>query len=314
MSDPPKVFITGATGLIGRALAAALVERGDAVIALTRDTAKGTAALPAGVAIAEGDPTEAGDWQQRIDGCDVVVNLAGESIGGTRWNAMVRQRLLDSRVDGTRFVVEAIGAAARKPGVLVSASGADYYPFGLLLPGETEEDDAFDETAPNGDGFLPRLCRDWEAEAVRAEEHGVRVARMRTGLVLDDSGGALPAMARPFKLFAGGKVGDGKQWVSWLDLDDAVGGYLHAIDHASVTGPVNLVAGSLRQHDFARALGRALHRPCWLPAPKFAIRWAVGPLSEYLLHGRNVVPAALRDTGYAFRYADIDAALGAIYG
>jgi len=306
--------VTGATGLIGRRLCAELIERGDAVVALSRSAERARRRLGGGVEIVEGDPSAAGDWQQRIDGCTAVVNLAGESISGKHWNAQYRQRMLDSRVDTTRFVVEAFDAAAQRPRVLVSASGVDYYPFALDIPGEDDsEADVFDERSPLGDGFLARMCRDWEDEAQRAEALGARVVRMRLGIVLTRDGGALPAMARPFKIFAGGRVADGKQFVSWIHLDDAVGAFLFAIDRDQVSGPVNVVAGSVRQAAFAKALGGVLRRPSWIPVPKFALRAAVGELSEYLIHGRQVVPAALRAAGYQLHHPDLSAALAAIY-
>lgn len=312
-----RVFVTGATGYIGRAICRALVVRGDSVVALSRDGARAARALGGGIEVVEGDPTAAGPWQAAVSGCDAVINLAGEPIDGKRWNAQFRQRLLDSRIDATRCLVEVIGAAA--PKVLVSASGVDYYAFdaeilGVQLDDDDEDDaDVFDEASPGGDGFLARMCRDWEDEARGAAEHGVRVVCMRTGIVIDAESHALRKMAAPFKMMAGGRVGHGRQWFAWIHRDDAVGAYLFAVDEASLSGPVNLVAGSVRQREFSRALGVALHRRSWLPVPKFAVKAAVGPLAEYLLNGRHVVPAALRKAGYAFRYAELSDALAEIY-
>jgi uncharacterized protein (TIGR01777 family) len=295
-------------------LCAALVERGDAVVALSRSSGRASQVLGARVEIIEGDPTDAGRWQAALDGCTAVVNLAGEPIAGHRWNAQYRQKLLDSRVDCTRHVVEAIESATVRPRVLVSASGVDYYAVATDIPGESEDEaDVFDEQSPRGDGFLARLCRDWEDEALRAEPLGVHVVTARLGVVLAKSGGALPRMARPFKLFVGGRVADGKQFLSWVHIDDAVGAMLFAID-GNIEGPINVVADSVRQASFASALAHALHRPSWLPVPKFALRTGVGPLAEYLISGRQVAPTALRAAGYTFRYPELSDALAAIYG
>ncbi len=316
-----RIFVTGGTGFIGAAIVRALRERGDDVTVVSRDGARAKAALPDGVEVVEADPTAAGAWQQRIAGCRAVINLAGASIAGKRWNAQYRQILLDSRVDVTRFVVEGMQAAPpdQRPAVLASASGIDYYPFVLPIPGEDDMEgdavDLFDEQSPLGDGFLARMCRDWEDEAMRATPLGVRVALVRTGIVLGKGGGALPKMALPFKLMAGGRVADGRQWFSWIHLDDIVGIYLRAIDDDALSGPLNAVApGAVRQAAFAKALGAALHRPTWMPVPKFALRFATGQLAEYLIHGRHVIPKALQDAGFEFAYPDVEGALAEIYG
>jgi len=299
-----RVLVTGGTGLIGARLVAALRERGDAPVVVTRNTARARDRLGAGVDFVEGDPSEAGAWQAAVDGCDAVVNLAGPSIGARRWNAQYRQILLDTRVEITRWVVAAIEAAKARPRVLVSASAVDYYAFAIDLPGESKADaDEFAEDAPRGDGFLARLCRDWEEEARRAEAVDCRVVLMRTGVVLAREAEALRKMALPFRFFIGGRLGSGEQFLSWIHLEDAVRGYLFAIDRDDLRGPVNLVAPeTIRQAAFAKQLGRALGRPSWLPVPAFALRVAVGGFAEYLLHGRQVVPARLREAGFTWQY------------
>lgn len=309
--------MTGGTGFIGRALVEALVARGDRAVVLSRDAARarqrlgaavGGAGRGAGVEIVEGDPTEAGVWQERVAGTDAVINLAGESVGAHRWNARVRQIIRDSRVDATRNVVLAIGAtpAATRPGVLVSASGIDYYPLDVDLgaAGLDDDGDEVDESAPAGSGFLSVLCREWEAEARQAEPLGVRVVLMRTGLVTakPGQGSAIDRWAQVFRAFGGGRLGKGRQWMSWVHIDDVVGAYLFAIDTTELRGPVNLVApGRMRNARFARELGRALSRPSWLPAPAPALRLSLGEFAEYLLHGRPAVPRALLAAGYRFR-------------
>lgn len=303
-----RVFITGGSGYLGRAISQALLARGDQVRVLSRDPAGARDRLPAGVDIVEGDPTAAGPWQARVDGCDAAINLAGESLGGQRWDARFRQIAMDSRVDATRFLVEALASAVRRPAVLVSASGVDAYAFDADLL--EDDEDEVDESAPRGSTFLARLCRDWEEEALAAQASGVRVVVMRTGVVVGGEGGPIDRWARAFRFFVGGKLGSGRQWMSWVHLDDVVGGYLFALDTPSLSGPVNLVApGKLRNREFARRMGRALHRPALLPTPAPALRLALGDFAEYLLHGRPAVPRALLSAGYAFRHPDLDPAL-----
>jgi uncharacterized protein (TIGR01777 family) len=304
-----RVFITGGSGYIGRAIVDALLARGDQAVVVTRDVPRARAGLPEAVELVEGDATTAGPWQTRVDGCDGAINLAGESLAAQRWDARFRQIALDSRVDATRFLVEAIGAAARPPRVLCSASGIDAYAFDADLPIEDDEDEV-DESAPRGSSFLARLCRDWEEEAARAEAHGVRVVLMRTGVVVGGAGGPIDRWARAFRFFAGGRLGSGRQWMSWVHLDDVVGAYLFALDTPDLTGPVNLVApGRLRNREFARRLGQALHRPSVIPTPARALRLALGDFAEYLLNGRPAVPRRLVSAGYSFRHPELEPSL-----
>ena len=299
-----RVVVTGATGFIGRALVPHLRARGDEVVVITRDAAR----APADVEVVVGELETEGAWQQALAGAGGVVHLAGEPIAGKRWDARQKQRLRDSRVEGTRLVVEAIGKARVRPKVLVSASGVDYYAFALDTHGF--DDDEVTEDDPPSETFLGRVCRAWEAEARAAEPLGVRVACMRTGLVVGP-GGAIARMATPFRLFAGGRIGSGRQFVSWIHRDDVVAAYAAALSDDRYAGPINLVAGSVRNADFAAALGRALHRPSWLPVPGFALRAAAGELAEYLLHGRNVVPRRLEQLGFTWTRRDLEDALAA---
>ena len=304
-----KIVITGATGFIGAPLVAALKERGDTITALSRNADKAKAAL--GVEAVTADLETPGPWSEALAGADAIVHLAGESIGGKRWDARQKQVLRDSRVEATRTLVEAIASlpVAVRPKALISASGADYYPF--ALSDSDMDDDEVTEADPPGDSFLARLCRDWEKEALAAQALGVRVACMRTGLVLGP-GGALERMTTPFKLFAGGRLGGGYQWMSWIDRDDAVAAYVAAVSDARCSGPINLVTDSTRNRDFARALGKALGRPSWLPVPAFAVKAAAGELAEYLLHGRRVVPKRLRELGFVWKKPTLAAALATI--
>jgi uncharacterized protein (TIGR01777 family) len=310
--------MTGATGFVGAAIAERLRARGDSIVAVTRDAASARKRLGDAAEWHEADPTSPGDWQKKVAGCDAAINLAGESLAGKRWDARYRQILVDSRIDVTHFLVDAIGAAGKeRPRVLLSASGIDYYPFSADVGGDVGDGDdeaAMTETSPPGDSFLARLCRDWEQEAAKARLHDVRVVAMRMGIVLGPSGGALSRLATPFKMFVGGRVGSGRQWVAWVHIDDVVGAFLYALDHDTVSGAVNLLApGAVQQGAFARALGRALHRPSWLPVPGPMLRLAVGPFAEYILEGRRAAPAALLAAGYPFAHPDLDGALAAIY-
>jgi uncharacterized protein len=300
-----RVAITGATGFIGRPLVAALQARGDEVVAFTRDPAR---AGLLGVRLVEADLEQAGPWQDAIAGCDAVINLAGEPVAGKRWDARQKQRLRDSRVETTQNLIAAIAKAEVRPRVLVSASGADYYPFAMAEVADFDDDEVT-EADPAGEDFLARLCKAWEAEAVTAEPLGVRVVTMRTGLVLGAHGGALAKMTTPFKLFAGGRIGSGRQWMTWIHLDDAVAAYLAALDDARYRGPINLVTDSIRNAEFSKQLGRVLHRPSWLPVPAFALRAAVGEIAETLLNGRRVVPAKLRELGFAWKHPELREAL-----
>jgi uncharacterized protein (TIGR01777 family) len=304
-----KVVITGATGFIGQALVPALCARGDEVVALSRDAERARARLPAGVAAVTTDLQSPGAWTEALAGAASILHLAGEPVAARRWDARQRQVIRDSRVETTRTLVEAIAAmpAGARPAALISASGTDYYPF--ADPGLGDEDEVT-EADPPGDTFLARVCRDWEAEARAAEPLGVRVATMRTGLVLG-GGGALAKMTTPFKLFAGGRIGSGRQWLSWIHRADAAAAYAAAASDERYRGPINLVTDAVRNRDFARALGAAMHRPSWLPVPGLAVKAAAGELAEYLLHGRRVVPARLRALGFAWKHPALGEALAA---
>jgi uncharacterized protein (TIGR01777 family) len=296
-----RVFVTGGTGLVGRRLVAALTVRGDEAIVLSRRLGAARAVLGEATAVVEGDPMTPGPWAEAVAGSDAVVNLAGENIFARRWNESFRKRLVDSRVQTTRNVVAATRGG--QPRVLVSASAIGYY--------GSRGDEELDESSPPGDDFMARLCVEWEKAAADAP---VRTARVRIGVVLDRAGGALPRMAMPFKLFAGGPVAGGRQWLSWVHYADLTGLLLFALDSAGASGPLNGTApGPVTNRDFSRALGRALHRPAFFPTPGFGLRLGLGGVAEVVVGGQRVLPRRPLQLGYAFRYPEIGAALAELY-
>jgi hypothetical protein len=296
-----RVAVAGATGTIGRALVAALLERGDVVVALTRDPARATD-LGTAMLVAWPEPKRSAPPPDALSGTDAVVNLLGEPIA-QRWSEAAKAEIRDSRVLGTSSLVEAIGAlpAQARPRAFVSQSATGYYgPRG---------DEILDERASAGSDFLAELVVEWEREATAAESV-VRVAVTRTGVVLAPRSGALAQMLLPFRLGLGGPVAGGKQYVSWIHIDDVVGGLLRCIDTEALRGPVNLTAPTpVTNREFGQALGRGLRRPAVLPVPKLGLKLAYGEMSSVVTTGQRVVPERLIESGYEFRYPELDAAL-----
>ena len=288
-----RVAITGASGFVGQALTDKLAEHGHTAVAVSRTPPEGGLRWDVETGFERADA---------LADIDAVVHLAGENIAGGRWSDARKQRILASREQGTRRVVEAIEAASPRPRVLVSMSGVGYY--GL------RDDTRLDETAPAGDDFLSEVCTVWEREAVAAESLDVRVVRLRGGIVLGDGGGALQKMLPAFKLGVGGRLGSGEQYMSWIHLDDAVGVILRALTDASVQGVYNLTAPEpVTNSDFTNALGDALGRPTVIPAPAFALRLAMGEMADYLLlGGQRAVPTRLQELGYDYAFPTLKAA------
>jgi uncharacterized protein (TIGR01777 family) len=288
-----RVLVTGGTGFIGAPLCRALRGAGHSVTVVTRDTAHAE-----GPAVGWDGVANAVAWS------DAVVNLAGEPIAGRRWSTARKQRIRDSRVQATQDLVDAVAAASTRPQVLVSASAVGYYgPHG---------DEPLDETAGPGTGFLAQVCQAWEQEAERAEQRGMRVVRLRIGVVLAADGGALAQMVPLFRAFLGGRLGGGRQWMSWIHRDDVTGLIVDALADTRYTGAVNATAPTpVTNRDFTRALGRVLARPTVLPAPACALRLALGEMADMLLTGQRVLPAAAERLGYRFRYRDLEPALRA---
>ena len=296
-----KVVVAGGSGFIGRSLIARLAGEGHSVVLLSRSSGR-KVSLPAGVTLAGWDGATKGEWWSAVDGADAVVNLSGESIARGRWSEARKRALTDSRLWSTAAIVDAIVGVRNRPRVLVNMSAVGYY-------GDVPEGDVT-ESHPAGTGFLPELSAKWEREASRAAGQGVRVVLLRVGIVLEGDGGALPRMALPFRLFVGGPLGSGRQWMPWIHRDDVVGATIAAIRQPSLTGPVNLAApGIVRMSDFCKRLGRVLGRPSWIPVPSFMLRLILGEMSVVVLSGQRVIPRKLLDAGYAFRYPELDRAL-----
>lgn len=285
-----RVFVTGGTGLIGRHLVQALARRGDTPVVQSRDPEKARRALPPGAEVV-GTPA--------VDGCDAVINLAGEPILGGRWSAAFKERLVSSRVETTKRLVAAIAAAARPPRVLVNASAIGYY--------GVHGDEALDESSAAGADFLAGLCLSWEGAALAAT---CRTVLLRTGLVLARDGGAMPRLLTAFRCGLGGPVAGGRQWVSWIHVDDVIGLILAAIDRDAVVGPLNATAPEpVTNATMARVIGRVLRRPAFLPAPGFAVRMALGEGAMLVTEGQKVLPRAALAAGYRFAFPDFEAAV-----
>jgi uncharacterized protein (TIGR01777 family) len=297
-----KLVVAGASGFIGSALCSRLLDNGHALTLLTR-VAPRDANTPAKRWL-HWTPGTAGDWEAVVDGADGVINLAGEPIAAKRWTAGQKEKILASRIDTTNSLVEAISKSKQKPAFLLNASAVGYY--------GSRGDEIITEETESGHDFLSLVCRQWEEEARKAEALGLRVIRVRSGIVLGRGGGALAKMVVPFKLFVGGPVGSGTQWMPWVHLEDEVDLILYLIQNSQAAGPFNATAPEpVRMKDFCRVLGKTMARPSWAPVPAFALRLGLGEMAEMLLTGQRAVPAAAQRLGYKFHYTDLGDALKA---
>jgi len=293
-----RALVTGATGFIGRAL----VKRLAAPRVLSRDASAAKAAL-GGVQAFPWAGESAPIPVEATEGLDVVFHLAGENVAARRWSVAQKRKIRESRVFGTRTLVAALGAAKTKPKVLVAASAVGLY-------GDRGDEELAEDAAPGAD-FLARTCAEWEEESRKAEAHGIRVVRLRLGVVLG-KGGALAKMLLPFKLGVGGVLGDGRQWMPWIHLDDVVGLALHVAADGGPAGAVNAVGPApATNREFTKALGRVLGRPTILPAPRFGMRIAFGEFADILFASQKVVPRAALASGYRFAHGDVESALRA---
>ena len=297
----PIVVMGGGTGLIGRALAARLLETGKSVVVLSRRPEAATN-LPVGVEVAGWDGKSEAALAPVLSEVDAFVHLAGENIGAGRWTEDRKRRIRSSRVESTTALARAFEQCPSRPRVLLQGSAVGFY--------GARGNEPLAEDAPVGDDFLAGVCRDWEAAGAAVAAAGVRRVIARTGVVLAAAEGALPKMLLPFKLFAGGPVGSGNQVVSWIHLADEVGALAHLLEDEGAQGVFNLAAPhAVSSRELARAIGKVMHRPSWVPTPGFALRLALGEMATLVLTGQRAVPARLQERGYEFRFPQVEAAL-----
>jgi uncharacterized protein len=301
-----KIAIAGATGFVGSRLVEQLQAQGHQIVILTRSPQQASNRF--GTAEIVGyNPLTSGEWQSSIDGCDAVINLAGEPIAEKRWTPAQKRVMLESRQIGTEKIVEAIEKATSKPPVLINASAIGYY--------GTSETSKFDETSPAGSDFLAEVCTKWETAAQTASASGTRVVILRLGIVLGQNGGALGKMLAPFSAFVGGPIGSGKQWFSWIHRDDVVKLIIAAITDANMKGVYNATAPNpVTMNDFAQTLGTVLNRPSWLPVPNFALEALLGEGAIVVLQGQQVTPTNTLAQGFEFQYPTLKPALAEILG
>jgi uncharacterized protein (TIGR01777 family) len=308
-----RIVIAGGSGFLGGPLAESWAEDSHDVRVLTRSLPPGESRHESGTGMPgitrvgwKPDGTR-GPWTSVIEGADAVVNLAGSSIGSKRWTPQRKAEIRDSRILSTRSLADAIAAAAAPPAVFVSASAVGFYGAG--------DAEAKTESSPPGRDFLAGVCEDWEKEARRAERPGVRLAIIRTGLVIERGGGSLARMMTPFRLVAGGPIGSGRQYMSWIHRLDWMEIVRWIIATPQAEGVLNLTAPHpVTNREFAKSLGRAMKRPALLPAPKIALKIALGEFADYVVTGQRVIPARALALGYHFRYPEIDIAFRGIFG
>jgi len=299
-----KTFITGGTGFVGSYLSKELVKQGHEVTILTRRAGL-AASAPQGISFLTGDPTQAGPWMEAVPEHDWIINLAGASIF-SRWTKGHKKEIIDSRILTTRNLVTALARGDRRQ-FFCSTSAVGYYgPRGDEILTEESQQDSY---------FLAHLAEDWEAEALKAQELGIRVALTRFGIILGRGGGALGQMVPMFRRFMGGVLGKGNQWFSWLHQEDQVHAYTFLLEHPEIQGPVNFTAPlPVRNRELTRTLGRVLHRPTFLPVPAFMMRLILGEFAEALLTGQRVLPKKLLDAGFRFKFPTLEEALKDLLG
>ena len=295
-----KILIAGGSGLIGSALTRHYLEKGRDVFILSRHGS--TAALPAGAKGVKWDAQSARGWGDLMNEMDVVINLTGENLGAGRWTEQRKQRFYTSRIQSGKALIEAMRQAARKPAVLVQSSAVGYYGDG--------GDQVLEESSPPGKDFLARLCVDWEESTREAEFMGVRRVVLRTGVVLAEGADVLNRIILPFRLFVGGPLGSGRQWLPWIHMADVVGAVDFLVENSHMAGTFNLSAPQPVQNAvFGKTLARILRRPYWLPVPGFALRLVLGEMSKLVLEGQRAIPRRLLEAGYVFRFAEHETAL-----
>ena len=300
-----KILITGGTGFVGTQLTARLIQDGNQVTILTRSP-KGVKASSPGISYLQGDPTQKGPWQESIKNHDAIINLAGASIF-SKWTEAYKKLIIESRMTTTRNLVEGIPAHSEKKITFFSTSAVGYYGF--------HGDEELTEESPPGNDFLAKLAIEWEGEALKAQGKGTRVVITRFGIVLGEKGGALGQMIPLFKKFIGGPIGSGRQWFSWVHIKDLAEAFVFLMKHPEILGPVNLCSPNpVRNKDLAKALGKVLHRPSFMPAPAFMIKLVLGEFGSVILEGQRVIPRRLVDSGFIFQYPEIGKALQNLMG
>jgi uncharacterized protein len=301
-----KILVTGSTGLVGTALVPVLMRAGHTVCRLVRPETVVKSGSNEGFQVTWNPAT--GELGGAAVGADAVVNLAGAAVADKRWTLARKAELRASRVETTHALVSALAKMSTRPRVLVSASGTGLY--------GNRGDEILTEASPPGTDFLAATAKDWEGEAVKAEVLGIRVVLARFGVILARHGGALPQIMLPFRFFAGGRIGSGRQWMSWIALDDVVEILRFALENGNVRGPLNAISPQPVQNaEFTRLLAHAMHRPALFPAPAFALRLALGEMADaLLLSSQRVLPQKLQQLGFQFRYPDLSTALAAILG
>ncbi len=327
MADPKRVIVTGATGLIGKAVCKELRAQGYQMVVFSRDPQKAGRVVPGAAEYVAWQPAESGPWASAIDAAYGVIHLAGASLFAKRWTSEYKREIIASREIGTRGMVNAMAQAQNKPQVFISSSAVGYYgPSG---------DQKLDESAPPGGDFLAQVCQIWEREAKKAEDLGIRTVLLRTGVVigvgegrlpfpidlrgaslarpgiiLKTEEGAFPLLTMPFRFFAGGPILPGTQWFAWVHLDDLVGMIMLALENAKVRGPINATAPeSQTNRDFARTIGRVMGRPAWFPVPGFAMKALLGEMADMITTGQRVIPRKAQDLGYQFKYPTSEQAI-----
>lgn len=299
-----KIVLTGGTGFIGNSLQNSLIRQGHEVLVLSRRSAQNSNPSARYVLW---DPVRGNEWEQSLRGADACINLAGEPIAAKRWTKAQKLKIIESRCDATHALAHAIQKLDKKPKVLINASAVGWYgPHG---------DEIITEEQRPGADFLAQTCKAWETHAVRAEDFGLRVVRLRIGIVLEKGGGALQKMIPPFQFFIGGPLGDGRQWMSWIHREDVVGLILWALENSKVSGALNATAPNpVTMKEFAAALGKVMGRPSFAVVPGFVLKTLLGEMSDLLLKGQRVVPEKALRLGYQFKYPSLEPALRAILG
>lgn len=297
-----KIIVTGATGLIGKKLVNSLIDKKYEVVVFSRDLQKAKLQLPKVKEFVEWDYKKPEKWKSSLEKIDGVIHLAGVNLFARRWNKEFKKEILDSRQISTNNLVEAIKQCTNKPKVLISASGIGFY-------GDRNDEELFENSTPGKD-FVADVCKVWEFESQQLTKINIRNVQVRTGLVLSTEDGALKQMLPAFKMFLGGPLGSGKQWASWLQIDDIVGIYLYALENETITGPLNAVSPNpVMMKDLAKTLGKILKRPSIFSVPKFILKLVVGEAAEIITASQRVIPDKLTKSGYEFKFTKLEDAL-----